>query len=112
MYFYEPGPGAHEIYLDTPATPVSDWTAYRTIRNGDHYEVLYGVPGSGVWTSLGTYDAPAGSMSSGGVFRFYTGGTEGPSVWEIDNVSVTPEPTTMGLLGLGLVGLIARRKQK
>jgi len=114
MYVWEPGPGHGQVWLANPATPVTDWTAYRTVRSGDHYEVFYGVPGSGVWNSLGTYDAHPGSMASGGEFHIWVGGTihGDECMWEVDNVSVTPEPATLGLLSLGGLALLKRRKRQ
>ena len=109
MYVFQPDPHGI-VWLSTPATSITEWTSYRTVRSGDLYEVFYGVPESGVWNSLGSYTAAPGSMSSGGQFRMFIGGREDPGIWELDNISVTPEPATLGLLALGSLTLLRRRK--
>jgi len=73
---------------------------------------VYSDIGSGftnlVWSkaNLGLRDTAAGRIETF-KFRNSAGGTI--SYW--DDVSMTPEPATMGLLGLGGVGLLIRRKR-
>lgn len=46
-----------------------------------------------------------------GVAEVSLHGASSDSNWLADNVSMVPEPTTMGLLGAGAIGLLVRRKR-
>ncbi|MFP4054214.1 MAG: PEP-CTERM sorting domain-containing protein [Phycisphaerae bacterium] len=67
-----------------------------------------GSPGSGVWAQYErTIDVTAGSTMS---FEVRLSNDGDPDVY-IDDLSVTPEPTTLALLALGALPVIRRRKR-
>jgi hypothetical protein len=105
----------HDIYFLATVGGVEYISPVVTVQPGNTW-ATYSVPASSTWnicvqsgsewTSGGTVAGlPAGTVTSFGVY-FRTAG--GGNLY-LDNYALTPEPATMSLLGLGVVGLLRRR---
>ncbi len=106
---------------------VSFYTAAQQLGNGPQsyrVEALNGatvlgfstgsIPVLTTWT-LRTFSFVAASSSTRLLFSDTSNGTAAASLnWALDSVSVTvvPEPATWGLMGLGLLGMLAVRRRR
>lgn len=132
------GHGPFDIALVTPQFSVSAgaelsyYVNYQTDQDGDHLAVEIAIDGSADWSVIADYATDQGECPPGGlVYQNGAWGTEkthdlsafagelvqvrfryegpGQELWaQLDNICVTPEPTTLFLLGIG--GVLLRRR--
>ncbi len=57
-----------------------------------------------------SHDHGNGPIPLGAAFRYYLGGTSDAATFDLDNISVTPEPATLSLLAFGGLALLRRRR--
>ena len=97
------GYGFDDYALDTTV-----WRTYKAEYNATNkHATLYYKDGAN-WTLIGESDNSdyGGSYPS---FQFGQGSNSISGKYEMDYVYWTPEPATIGLLGLGALGFIRRR---
>jgi len=84
-----------------------------TLGGDLNFDLKAGVTADGSWHDLTTSFTYTGG-SSDLVLTFLNGSDAGanPQSFMLDNVSITPEPTSFVLAGMGIVGLIARRRRR
>ena len=72
----------------------------------------YGVTAGAEWTEVTahTMEAPAGAVTLNHAWLYSWKGDAGDGAY-VDDVSMTPEPATMGLLALGGLALLRRRRR-
>ena len=94
----------YTVYYDDATRGGNTGQLQATLQNGTNVT----NPSNAVWTheSL-TFVANAAS----GTFTFLNTSPAGDNTVDIDQVSITPEPASLGLLGFGAVGLLARRRR-
>lgn len=82
------------------------WNTYTQMLDSSTVWNILNISSGGGWTSGGTVTGlPAGTVTS---FGFYFRNPGGGNLY-MDNYTLLPEPATMSLLGLGVVGLLRRR---
>ena len=112
--------GSKILDLTNGATPASGTNTYTagsplTLTEGSTYWIV--ATGTG-WEWDGATTAPSTGTTAGATFGF--AGNPVPSNWDATsgvtnamtiNATAVPEPSTSAFLGLGLIGLLARRRR-
>jgi len=110
--------GSHTPH-DAAYPPIdrTTWTRFRiewsagavhTMSFTENFENCLPVTGS--WTQWYSHDHDMPDLPLGSSFRFLFGGSAADAVFDLDNVSVTPEPATLSLLAFGGLAMLRRRR--
>ncbi len=97
----------HSLYRAGMAGPDGDWLHYNIPLVAGSNWLLDGPNGSPA--TAGEFAAVLGSLDNIYIMGDYLNGSDTAS---LDNVSLVPEPATMGLIGLGSLALLRRRRVK